>query len=69
MKLILRAADVQIILNVCRTDSYRIIKEIKEDYPYSGLLTGSKIKNEDLAEHYKLKVEEICALLSEHEGP
>jgi hypothetical protein len=32
-QLVLRAQDVQIILNLCRTDSYRVIQEIKRNTP------------------------------------
>lgn len=68
MKIILRADDVQAILNVCRTDSYKIIKEIKEEYAYSGLLTGSKIRAEDLADCYNLKIDVIWSLLAKNEN-
>jgi hypothetical protein len=58
-QLILRAKDVQKILNVCRTQSYEIIKNLRESYPYSQKLKGSKIRTEDLANFYNLKLEDI----------
>lgn len=57
--LILRAKDVQLILNLCRTDSYRVIKEIKEEYPFSKKLIGSKVRMEDLAQAYNLNIDEV----------
>ncbi len=61
-QIILRAKDVQRIMNVCKTDSYSMIKEIKEDYPYSKKLKGSKIRTEDLAHCYDLKMDEISLI-------
>ncbi|MEA5460302.1 hypothetical protein VB796_14700 [Arcicella sp. LKC2W] len=58
-QLILRVEDVQKVLNVCRTEAYRIIKDIKADCPYSNKLKGGKVRTEDLAETYGLKVEDI----------
>ncbi len=57
--LILRAEEVQKVLNVCRSDSYQIIKDIRESYPYSMKLKGSKIRTKDLADYYDLSVEDI----------
>jgi|LakMenEpi03Aug12_release.lakeMendotaPanAssembly.Ray.scaffolds.fasta_scaffold6870312_1 hypothetical protein len=68
MKFILRAIDVQLVMNVCKTHSYKIIKEIKEDYPHSGKLKGSKIRTEDLADFYDLNITEINSFL-ESKGP
>jgi hypothetical protein len=34
-QLVLREKDVQKILNVCRTDAYEVINEIREEYPHS----------------------------------
>jgi hypothetical protein len=65
--LILRAKDVQLVLNLCRTDSYRVIKEIKDEYPYSKKLIGSKVRMEDLAQAYNLNVEHIGDFLSQEQ--
>lgn len=64
-QLVLREKDVQKILNVCRTDAYRIIKNIKDDYEFSDKLVGSKVRTEDLADAYDLKVEDIYRTLKE----
>lgn len=64
-QLVLRAVDVQKILNTCRSDSYRVIKEIREHYPDSAKLSGSKIRTEDLAFEYNLKLEAIERCLKE----
>ncbi len=61
--LILRAKDVQTLLNLCRTDSYKVIKELKDEYPYSAKLKGSKVRIEDFAEAYNLKIEMIYSTL------
>ena len=62
-QLILREKDVQKILNVCRTDAYQIIKNIKAEYEFSDKLVGSKVRTEDLAHAYDLKVEDIYRTL------
>ena len=62
--LILRAEEVQRVLNVCRSDSYQIIKDIRESYPYSMKLKGSKIRIKDLADYYDLSVEDIQQALN-----
>ena len=64
-QLVLRIEDVQKVLNVCRTQGYEIIKEIKTDYVFSEKLKGSKIRTEDLANAYDLKIEDICNILKE----
>lgn len=63
--LILRAADVQKILRASRTESYVVIKELKECYPYSAKLKGSKIRTEDLLNEFNLKIEEIVERLND----
>ncbi|GGD73389.1 hypothetical protein GCM10011514_41810 [Emticicia aquatilis] len=63
--IVLRAADVQKILNTCRSDSYRIIKEIRENYPDSAKLSGSKIRTDNLAEEYNISLEAIERCLKE----
>lgn len=65
-QLVLRAQDVQIILNLCRTDSYRVIQEIKEEYVFSKKLKGSKIRTVDLAEAYDLSFEDIQQVLNQN---
>jgi hypothetical protein len=62
-QLVLREKDVQKILNVCRTDAYQIIKNIKAEYEFSDKLVGSKVRTEDLAHAYDLKVEDIYRTL------
>ena len=64
-QLVLRIEDVQKVMNVCRTDGYKIIKEIKNDYVFSGKLKGGKVRTEDLANAYDLKIEDIFSLLIE----
>ena len=64
-QLVLREKDVREILKVCRTDAYRIIKNIKADYEFSHKLVGSKVRTEDLANAYDLKVEDIYRTLKE----
>lgn len=64
-QLVLREKDVQKILNVCRTDAYQIIKNIKAEYEFSDKLVGSKVRTEDLAHAYDLKVEDIYRTLKE----
>ncbi len=64
-QLVLRVGEVQKILNVCRTHAYRIINEIKEEYPYSAKLKGGKVRTEDLANAYDLKLDHIYNLLKE----
>jgi predicted DNA-binding transcriptional regulator AlpA len=64
-QLVLREKDVQKILNVCRTDAYEVINEIREEYPHSKKLKGSKVRTEDLAHAYDLKVEDIYRTLKE----
>lgn len=64
-QLVLRIEDVQKVLNVCRTDGYKIIKEIKADYVFSDKLKGSKVRTEDLANAYDLKIEDIFNILKE----
>ena len=61
--LILRAIEVQRILSASRTESYQIIREIKDSYPYSNKLKGSKIRTEDLADAYDLNLERIDDVL------
>jgi len=63
--IVLRAADVQKILNTCRSDSYRVIKEIRENYPNSAKLLGSKIRTDDLAEEYNISLEAIVKCLNQ----
>lgn len=63
-QLILREKDVQKILKVCRTDAYNVINEIKQEYPYSNKLKGSKVRTEDLAAAYDLKVDDIYSTLN-----
>lgn len=62
-QLVLRVENVQKILNVCRTDAYQIIKNIKTEYPFSEKLIGSKVRTEDLADAYDLKIENIYNIL------
>jgi hypothetical protein len=62
-QLVLRVDNVQKILNVCRTDAYQIIKNIKAEYEFSDKLVGSKVRTEDLAHAYDLKVEDIYRTL------
>jgi hypothetical protein len=62
-QLVLRVENVQKILNVCRTDAYKIIKNIKAEYPFSEKLIGSKVRTEDLAHAYDLKIEHIYNIL------
>ena len=64
-QLVLRANDVQKILNTSRTESYEVIKEIKASYSYSAKLKGSKIRTEDLSCEFNLKIEEIAKRLKE----
>ena len=64
-QLVLRIEDVQKVLYVCRTDGYRIIKEIKSDYEFSKKLNGGKVRTEDLANAYDLKMEDIFSILKE----
>lgn len=66
-QLVLRIEDVQKVLNVCRTDGYKIIKEIKTDYIFSGKLIGSKVRTQDLAHAYDLKMEDIFRILNEQQ--
>ena len=62
-QLVLREKDVREILKVCRTDAYQIIKNIKAEYEFSDKLVGSKVRTEDLAHAYDLKVEDIYRTL------
>lgn len=62
-QLVLRVENVQKILNVCRTNAYQIIKNIKTEYPFSEKLIGSKVRTEDLAHAYDLKIENIHNIL------
>ena len=62
-QLVLRVENVQKILNVCRTNAYQIIKNIKTEYPFSEKLIGSKVRTEDLAHAYDLKIENINNIL------
>ena len=62
-QLVLRVENVQKILNVCRTNAYQIIKNIKTEYPFSEKLIGSKVRTEDLADAYDLKIENIYNIL------
>jgi hypothetical protein len=64
-QLVLRVESVRKILKVCRTDAYEVISEIKQEYPYSKKLKGSKVRTEDLAHAYDLKVEDIYRTLKE----
>jgi hypothetical protein len=64
-KLVLRVEDVQKVLNVCRTDAYQIIKDIKTEYPFSNKLKGSKIRTEDLGNAYDLNKEDIHCILKD----
>lgn len=64
-QLVLRIKEVQKVLYVCRTNGYKIIKEIKSDYEFSKKLNGSKVRTEDLANAYDLKVEDIFRILKE----
>ena len=57
--MVLRATEVRILLRYCRTDSYEAIKEIRANYPFSKKLKGSKVRIEDFAHAYDLKVEDI----------
>jgi prophage antirepressor-like protein len=43
-------------------------KVLLKEYAYSGLLTGSKIRAEDLADCYNLKIDEIWSLLAKNEN-
>ena len=63
VQLVLRENDVQEILKMCRTDAYNVINEIRQEYPYSKKLRGSKIRTEDLADAYDLEVEDIYRAL------
>ena len=63
VQLVLRENDVQEILKMCRTDAYNVINEIRQEYPYSKKLRGSKIRTEDLADAYDLEVEDIYRIL------
>ena len=63
-QLILREKDVQKILKVCRTDAYNVINEIRQEYPYSKKLRGSKVRTDDLANAYDLKMEDIYRTLN-----
>ena len=65
VQLVLRENDVQEILKMCRTDAYNVINEIRQEYPYSKKLKGSKIRTEDLADAYDLEVEDIYRTLKE----
>ena len=62
-QLVLRVENVQKILNVCRTNAYQIIKNIKTEYPFSEKLIGSKVRTEDLAHAYDMKIEHIHNIL------
>ena len=62
-QLVLRVENVQKILDVCRTNAYQIIKNIKTEYPFSEKLIGSKVRTEDLADAYDLKIEHIHNIL------
>jgi hypothetical protein len=64
-QLVLKEKDVRNILKVCRTDAYEVINEIREEYPHSKKLKGSKVRTEDLAHAYDLKVEDIYRTLKE----
>lgn len=64
-QIILRVEDVEKILNTCKSDSYRIIKEIRENYPDSAKLSGSKIRTDNLAEEYNISLEAIERCLFE----
>ena len=59
----LRASDIQIILKSSRTESYLIINEIRESYPYSKKLRGAKIRTQDLVSTYDLNLESIANVL------
>ena len=63
VQLVLRENDVKEILKMCRTDAYNVINEIRQEYPYSKKLKGSKIRTEDLADAYDLEVEDIYRTL------
>jgi ABC-type Fe3+-hydroxamate transport system substrate-binding protein len=65
MPLILLATDIQKILKYCRTNSYNTIKEIKEEYPASGKLIGSKVRIQDFADAFDYTIEEIEKALKE----
>jgi hypothetical protein len=64
-QLVLRVENVQKLLKFCRTDAYEVINEIRQEYPYSKKLKGSKVRTEDLAHAYDLKVEDIYRTLKE----
>ncbi len=64
-QLVLKEKDVRNILKVCRTNAYEVINEIREEYPHSKKLKGSKVRTEDLAHAYDLKVEDIYRTLKE----
>ncbi|MCU0466963.1 MAG: hypothetical protein MUF58_00035 [Arcicella sp.] len=64
VQLVLRVENVQKVLNVCRTDAYQIIKDIKAEYPFSKKLKGSKVRTEDLADAYDLVIENVYQVLA-----
>ena len=64
-QLVLRVENVRKILNVCRTDAYQIIKNIKAEYVFSDKLVGSKVRTKDLANAYDLNLEDIYRTLKE----
>lgn len=65
MPLVLNAADVQKLLNYCRTNSYTAIKHIKEEYPASKKLIGSKVRTQDFANAFDFTIADIEAALKE----
>jgi hypothetical protein len=65
MPLILNVQDIQKLLKYCRTYSYLTIKEIKEEYPLSDKLKGSKVRTTDFALAYDFNIEDIKATLKE----
>jgi hypothetical protein len=65
VQLILREKDVRKILELCRTDAYNVINDIRQEYPYSKKLRGSKVRTKDLADAYDLNLEDIYRTLKE----
>jgi hypothetical protein len=63
MPLILNAADIQKLLKYCRTNSYITVKHIKDEYPASRKLIGSKVRTQDFAHAFDFTVEEVEAAL------
>ncbi len=63
--IIITREEVQKLLRIGRTKAYRVISDIREDYPTSGKLIGAKVKTLDFSVEFEMDLEEIYKVLNE----